>query len=123
VARLHSGIGTLSRRFARGEAGAVARELGIAHPRFASSWESVLSFLAHRNCTAAWNWHIASVLLLIGAFIPFDRLRRPAWRRAPDPPLALARPAVVAVSLATLARLWQLGEFPFGNWADEATNG
>ena len=51
--------------------------------------------------------------------------------RIPGPPPARqligrflrALPIVAVLALATFARLWQLREFPFGDWIDEAFNG
>jgi len=73
----------------------------------------------------AWRLHIASVLLFIAAFIPFGKFRRPALPsvRQIIAQFLRALPLLAVLALATFARLWQLGEFPFGDWYDEATNG
>jgi len=73
----------------------------------------------------AWNLHIVSVLLFIAAFTPFNKLRQPTL---PPPAQVItgilrALPIVAVLMLATFARLWQLDQFPFGTWYDEAFNG
>lgn len=86
---------------------------------------SAFLFGDSNTASPAWLLHILSVLLLVICFIPFHRLTRatvPSF--APRKGLLFpAVPLLVVLALATFARLWQLGEFPFGNWTDEAANG
>lgn len=85
------------------------------------------AFLFGEARTTAWAWtlHILSVLLFIAAFIPLANIRRVALpsRAQLAVPLLRALPVLAVLALAAFARLWQLGDFPFGDWADEASNG
>lgn len=86
---------------------------------------SVVFFSTSAGAPNAWNLHIVSVLLFIAAFIPFDKLRRrslpPRTQFAAE--LVHVLPIVAVLALAAFARVWELGEFPFGDWYDEASNG
>ncbi len=69
-------------------------------------------------------FHIASVVLFVAAFVPF---RRPVARPNIGP-LFRARlytilPFALILGLAIFGRVWQLDQFPFGTWYDEADNG
>jgi sugar lactone lactonase YvrE len=67
-----------------------------------------------------WLLHVAAILLFVLAFVPFSSAR--AERRR-----GIARGYVLAATVifgvALFVRLWELGEFPFGTWYDEASNG
>jgi 4-amino-4-deoxy-L-arabinose transferase-like glycosyltransferase len=73
----------------------------------------------------AWDLHIASLMLFIAVFIPFGKLHWPTLPSSTKLANQLLRllPIIAILALAGWARLWQLGEFPFGSWWDEAANG
>ncbi len=85
----------------------------------------VVLFGTPANAPNAWNLHVASVLLFIAAFIPFDKLRHASLQARTELPTLLMRalPIVAVLALAAFARLWQIDQFPFGTWNDEADNG
>jgi len=86
---------------------------------------SIFLFATPANVPPAWTAHVVSVLLFIAAFVPFENLHRPSIppRRVIGARLLRLLPIFVVLGIATFARLWQLGEFPFGDWYDEAVNG
>lgn len=86
---------------------------------------SVLLFGRESTGLLAWDLHLLSLLLLVAAFVPWGRLTRPTWPTLQQlaQRLAGALPVLLVLALATFARLWQLGTFPFGYWYDEAQNG
>lgn len=86
---------------------------------------SAFLFGEPRTLATAWTLHLLSILLFIAAFIPFGKIAHPTLpsRAALSAQAVNVLPLVVVIALAAFARLWQLGEFPFGNWADEASNG
>ncbi len=101
------------------------RQWGLLILAVIAMLSSIALFGSPASVPYAWNLHIVSVLLFLAVFIPFNSLRRPT----PSQPAQIvtgilrALPIVVVLALATFARLWQLGEFPFGTWNDEAVNG
>lgn len=82
---------------------------------FASALVSLGLFTNPSNL--AWLLHLASVALFLAALLPFD-----AWRSRA---LVIWQwfPFLVVLALAVFARLWQIDQFPFGTWYDEADNG
>jgi hypothetical protein len=90
-----------------------------------SSATSFIRFGKPELISSAWVSHLVSMLLLIAAFIPFSelhiRFQKPS---APSRTRLLRILGILAVFLiAIVARLWQLKDFPFGSWNDEAVNG
>jgi hypothetical protein len=90
-----------------------------------ASVTSFIRFGKPETMSQAWILYVLSMLLLIAAFIPFAGLQLPSWK-----PVAPVRARLLQVfciltvfSIAIVARLWQLREFPFGSWNDEAVNG
>src|SRR6266496_754806 len=75
---------------------------------------NLVLFSTPTGAPIAWNLHIASVLLFIAAFIPFDKFRRPSLPPRGQIVAQLLRllPIVAVLALATFARLWQLDQFP-----------
>ncbi len=69
---------------------------------------------------AGWIFHVAAILLFVAAFLPFSSA--PA-RRSPGMARGHVIAAAVILGVAIFVRLWELGEFPFGTWFDEAGNG
>ncbi len=99
---------------------------------------------------SAWQFHIASVVLFVAAFVSFSRQSSVVSHQSSDPstqtpdasgqsldpqppispvthppgnPLARFLPFLLVLALAVFARLWQIDLFPFGTWYDEADNG
>jgi PA14 domain/Dolichyl-phosphate-mannose-protein mannosyltransferase len=86
---------------------------------------SFLLFGSDTTAPIAWVLHLASLLLLVCAFVPpkgYASLSLPS-RQAFLAGLVRGLPMVAVFSLGTFARLWQLDHFPFGLWVDEADNG
>lgn len=86
---------------------------------------SALLFREPQTIGWAWTLHIVSVLFFVSAFISFGRIKRiavPSLEQLTGQAI-YALPLVAVLALAAFARLWQLGEFPFGDWTDEASNG
>lgn len=85
------------------------------------------AFLFGAEQTAGWAWmlHVVSMLLLVVAFLPYEKITKLALPSRAQLTVQAARllPVVAVFGLAVFARLWQLEEFPFGNWTDEASNG
>jgi 4-amino-4-deoxy-L-arabinose transferase-like glycosyltransferase len=86
---------------------------------------SIVLFGKPATLPSAWNLHLVSVILFATAFIPLDKLRYFSLPPRTQLKTQLVRllPILVVFALATFARLWQLGTFPFGDWYDEAENG
>ncbi len=110
---------------------------------------SLIQFSTAGNNPSAWLLHIASVLLFISAFIPVKYQNPNSSSPTPQsgaraarvgdilpisnlpisnlqPPtthLRHALPFLAVIALAVFARLWQIDQFPFGTWYDEADNG
>jgi sugar lactone lactonase YvrE len=80
----------------------------------------VLRFAGKAN-EAGWLLHIASVVLLILAFLPesFRPPREFGWKHA----LGLLLPLSGVLLVALFMRAYLLDQFPFGVWFDEANNG
>lgn len=117
-------------QLARGRANATApnaREQGLSRARWVLLALSILSTLisiakfASKDMPSMWLFHLLAMLLLIAAFAPIPRLRRPAVNPSQDT-IARLIPVLVIMALALFARLWQIDQFPFGTWSDEASN-
>lgn len=80
----------------------------------------VPAFANPESYGVGWLFHVAAILLFVAAFVPCSSA--PA-----RPSRGMARgyliSAAVIFAIAIFARLWELGEFPFGTWFDEAGNG
>ncbi|MBI5876027.1 MAG: glycosyltransferase family 39 protein [Chloroflexi bacterium] len=98
-------------------------QMGLIAAALLVSAASFALFASPARQPAAWLAHGAAVVLFAAAFA--RRLRLTAREPAPGEP---SRRMVVAALLvilvvASLARLWQIDEWPQGTWYDEAFNG
>lgn len=90
------------------------------------SFTSLIFFNLPAGPSLAWLLHILSVLLFMGAFLPFTGQARSISSQSTTPlsTRVLLVLAILGVTgIAVFTRLWQLGEFPYGVWFDEAING
>ena len=86
---------------------------------------SFISFGKPEWVSQAWILYIVSLILFIAAFLPFSGLHVPSLKPAtPSSTRTVQLLAILGVLvIAVFSRLWQLSEFPFGDWVDEAVHG